>query len=95
MWRTIVELWSRTHEDLQEQSRSQDMQIQSLLDQLDQLRTQDKIIYWTSRLQGDASFRRYQSVVEEIGKRIGFSSTRIVVIWIFSLLHRGERLSKI
>lgn len=66
-----------THEDLQEQSRSQDMQIQVLLNQLDQLRTHDKVSQWTSRIQNEHAYRRHQSVVQEIGQyELGCMKTR-------------------
>jgi hypothetical protein len=41
----------RTHEDLQEKAHIQDLQIQALLVQLDQLKTDNRIKEWMARSQ--------------------------------------------
>lgn len=41
----------RTHEDLREQSRQQDLQIQSLLEQFDRLNTDTKVRKWVEQAQ--------------------------------------------
>lgn len=52
--RSVDVLTVRTHEDLLEQSRSQDLEIQDLLRQLDQMHTDSKIKYWISKAKSEA-----------------------------------------
>lgn len=44
-----------THEDLQEQSRLQDLEIQDLLRKLDQTHTENKIEYWICKARLEAT----------------------------------------
>jgi hypothetical protein len=43
----------RTHEDLEEKSHTQDRQIETLLNQFDTLRTDQKIKWWMSKAHSD------------------------------------------
>jgi hypothetical protein len=50
----------RTHEDLEEKSHKQDRQIESLLNQFDKMRTDQKIKEWMDRAQPDGIHTKTQ-----------------------------------
>ncbi|CCM03291.1 uncharacterized protein FIBRA_05419 [Fibroporia radiculosa] len=60
-----------THEDLQERSYSQDLQIQSLLRQLDEIRAHSRTRYWISQAQAEAVALKRQMAQTSSGNRPG------------------------
>ena len=70
----VLEPNYRTHEDLEEKSNRQDRQIESLLNQFDTLRTDQRIKEWMDRAQSDGM--RAEGRVSKAQGKLSFGSFR-------------------